>query len=610
VANWLRERQVKDLRELDAQDVAGWRVNERTLVEQLVETSSTAGKSVADFRQADIWPGVFFGKADQVDWGGITIPWMRDITREWAWAKVNKYRDFGAIKKTATAVGVFARYLEEHGPEGGRNPSKLGKRHVESFAIYLTTLVAQKVPTGAGPANKAWSDKGRHFTLARNRLVIRWARDAGLLPTLPPDFNITDDLVPARPISTGGDDEIGKALPDEVLRQLLSESSLNAVKEVWREDSARFFLILAETGRRPNEICTLAADCVDESRRGGPFLIYKEWKVSGGEERLLPITSAVVRLVREQQKHVTHRFPQTALSDLCLFPRDLMNPHGQQPTTADNVSTYMRRWVNGLPSITAGGLDAMGNPTQFDRSLIFPYAFRHSYVQRRADAGVPPDVLKELMGHEQIQTTMVYYKVSRARQREATALVGSLLIDGEGSLSWGGMTVQERLRREIGTVVVPYGTCSEPSNVAAEGHACPMRWQCPGCGHFDSDPSYLPDLRRHLSDLLSQQALVDAFDAGATWAKARARPSDEEIAAIREQIRKEEAKLEAAPVELRDQIESASTELRKARAAQREIPVTIRSRPNGRDVLLGPEDPMRAAALEPTSILILDADAT
>jgi site-specific recombinase XerD len=31
---------------------------------------------------------------------------------------------------------------------------------------------------------------------------------------------------------------------------------------------------------------------------------------------------------------------------------------------------------------------------------------RHSYAQRHADAGVPVDVLKELLDHRSIQTTL------------------------------------------------------------------------------------------------------------------------------------------------------------------------------------------------------------
>ncbi|GGV01010.1 hypothetical protein ACIG0C_31830 [Kitasatospora aureofaciens] len=55
----------------------------------------------------------------------------------------------------------------------------------------------------------------------------------------------------------------------------------------------------------------------------------------------------------------------------------------------------------------------------------------------------------------------------------------------------------EHARRAIGEVAVPYGVCTEPSNVAAGGQDCPVRFRCVGCGHFRTDVSYLPDLEAY-----------------------------------------------------------------------------------------------------------------
>ena len=44
---------------------------------------------------------------------------------------------------------------------------------------------------------------------------------------------------------------------------------------------------------------------------------------------------------------------------------------------------------------------------------------RHSYAQRHADAGVPVDVLKELLDHGSIQTTLGYYSVTHKRKQQA-----------------------------------------------------------------------------------------------------------------------------------------------------------------------------------------------
>ena len=41
--------------------------------------------------------------------------------------------------------------------------------------------------------------------------------------------------------------------------------------------------------------------------------------------------------------------------------------------------------------------------TEFDKARIVPYAYRHTYAQRHADAGVPIDVLAELLDHRKLE---------------------------------------------------------------------------------------------------------------------------------------------------------------------------------------------------------------
>ncbi|QHC23224.1 tyrosine-type recombinase/integrase [Streptomyces sp. GS7] len=69
--------------------------------------------------------------------------------------------------------------------------------------------------------------------------------------------------------------------------------------------------------------------------------------------------------------------------------------------------------MDAIPKLDSSTTGPDGSPLPFDRTLIYPYAFRHSYAQRHADAGVPIDVLRELMDHRQISTTMGYYKNPR-----------------------------------------------------------------------------------------------------------------------------------------------------------------------------------------------------
>ncbi len=51
----------------------------------------------------------------------------------------------------------------------------------------------------------------------------------------------------------------------------------------------------------------------------------------------------------------------------------------------------------------------------------------------------------------------------------------------------------EHARYAVDEVAVRYGTCAQPSNVQADGGACPVRFRCAGCDHFRTDVSHLPD---------------------------------------------------------------------------------------------------------------------
>jgi hypothetical protein len=90
----------------------------------------------------------------------------------------------------------------------------------------------------------------------------------------------------------------------------------------------------------------------------------------------------------------------------------------------------------------------------------------------------------------------------------------------------------------VGQVAVPFGVCSEPSNVKAGGGACPFGFRCLGCGHFRTDPSYLPELRDYLDSLLQARERIRAARDLDDWARAEATPSDEEITRLRQLIRR------------------------------------------------------------------------
>jgi len=182
----------------------------------------------------------------------------------------------------------------------------------------------------------------------------------------------------------------------------------------------------------------------------------------------------------------------------------------------------LRQLYENLPALTSAPAPSM--PARRSAAVVL-YAYRHSYAQRHADAGTPPDVLRELMGHKALGTTQTCYRVTEHRVRGAVDKIVQFQFDRHGARIWKdakALLDHEHARMRVGAVAVPFGTCTEPSNVSAGGHACPFRFRCLGCRHFRTDPSYLPELRDYLQTLLRNRERILAAAALDDWAATEA----------------------------------------------------------------------------------------
>src|SRR5450755_3829766 len=239
-----------------------------------------------------------------------------------------------------------------------------------------------------------------------------------------------------------------------------------------------------------------------------------------------------------------------------------------------------RDWVTGLGTLrTRDG-------TEFDKARAVPYAYRHTYAQRHADAGVPIDVLAELLDHRNLNVTRCYYRVGEDRRREAVDKVTAMSFDRHGNRIWRdarALLESEHARYAVGEVAVPYGTCTEPANVAAGGGACPVRFRCAGCDHFRTDVSYLPDLTAYLDDLLRTRERLSAVTGIDTWAREQATPADQEISTIRQLINRIKGDIAGIGPAERARIDEAVTVVRKHRAVSvgmpRMRPAAVQARP-------------------------------
>ena len=160
-----------------------------------------------------------------------------------------------------------------------------------------------------------------------------------------------------------------------------------------------------------------------------------------------------------------------------------------------------------------------------------------------------------------LQYPMSPETITADRKRRAIDTVGKFTIDKNGRPAplIGSTAYQMR------SVAVPFGNCIEPSNVKAGGKACPIRFQCAGCGFYRPDPSYIPAIEEHTNSLAGDREIALAMDAAPFVID----NLDAQIGAFRKVLDVMRAALEQLDAKRRSQVEEASAVLRKARAGAR-----------------------------------------
>ncbi|MFJ2194268.1 site-specific integrase, partial [Kitasatospora sp. NPDC087861] len=288
--------------------------------------------------------------------------------------------------------------------------------------------------------------------------------------------------------------------------------------------------------------------------------------------RRLPIFEETVEAILVWRKRMTE-LGYPIGKGAHLFPPN----RGKTCMPTPYLAKALRAWVDEIPDLRSNVPDTDGGLLPFDRSLIFPYAFRHTYCQRHADAGVPPHLLMELMDHNSLDVTRGYYKVSLQRRREAADTMRKFVLDRAGQPRAGGTA----LGYERKSVAVPYGNCEEPTNVKAGGQACPIRFQCAGCPSYSPDPSYLPAIQDELIRLKGSREIAAAAGVAGYIIDGM----DGQIRDYTNVVATMRTTLAALPEAERQEVEDAARLLRKSRAGSATIVAGAEAEPSGRRLL-------------------------
>lgn len=560
----LRAGDVDSVTEVDIDRLDGYDAYARFVIDRV---RLAYADPVAE-RMLDRWDLRVMGHRGTLDFTGIRQAWLREAVKGWAAGALAGVRSSSVVASRVDSMRMLSAVLAS-GPGGGEDPSALGRADMERFLARTSSFKTRR--------GQPYSAQRLAGIVEDVALVLREAREAELVADLPATFVVRRGDLRRRP-----EHEPGRALPVQVVATLDAHVDLlRAVPGSWPMTARRVlgdragemgvlvYLLLKNTGRRRGEIAGLHLECLDVDEAGRPVLVYDNHKRQRMGRRLPISDPALVQAIRDQQTWVSQRFPNTPSQELWLLPRPSRNSDGRAHLSAHQVWSWITTWIAHIPSIDVASPGA-DDPTPVDRSTIHPHAFRHTYAQTLADQGVPAPVLRDLMDHRSIDTTMGYYNVGESRKREAMELLAFYSIDNHGMTR---PLVSERsattdLAEQLSWVAVPMGKCSEPTNVRAGGQACPIRYQCAGCSHFESDPSYLPELRAYADELRREREAMIAAGA-AQWAIEHVARQVEIVVG---HIRTHETLLERIADDRRAAIEDASQTLRKARQS---VPVAF-----------------------------------
>ncbi|WP_331752436.1 site-specific integrase [Streptomyces sp. NBC_00829] len=500
-----------------------------------------------------------------IDFGRISQPWLREAAL--AWARTTD-PDSYALNRMMNSCVRASQALDAR-PGGGQDEARLAFTDVDA--------VVEGFRDARKPDGERYSNSVRRDLLAKFFQMLDFGRRAGLLDRMAGGFARQQSH--SIPSDEDNEDEIGKAIPESVIAQL--DTHLDRLGDGFPYGSMApqdvhlmfrtAYTVLRDTGRRPIEVTSLKSACLEVD--GGEFTLVWDNHKKKRYRRRLPITKTTATVIQVWQQR-RRQIGGPAHSRSYLFPA-ISEDTGVHHLLAGNLARAIRAWADALPVLDSEvpGLD--GFPLPFDSTLVFPYAFRHSYAQRHADAGVQPDVLRDLMDHRSIDTTMGYYKISLERKRSAVNTLRLQVVDRSGRPA----PMASATAYEARSVAVPYGNCTEPTNVKAGGKSCALRFQCAGCGFYRPDPSYLPAIEEHLHALRADRETADAMDA----APFVLRNFTDQIDAFKDVSDTMHRRLAELPTDQRAEIEDASRILRKARAAEGRalLPLTVIHRGGG-----------------------------
>ena len=160
-------------------------------------------------------------------------------------------------------------------------------------------------------------------------------------------------------------------------------------------------------GLRVSECLSLTIHDIDAA--GGKLWIRN---AKGNKDRMVPISAAMVEDLRRYWN--VHRHP------LLIFPRV-----GRGLCSPQKVAQRMHKAMSPMP---ISSLERLLVAAREELNIPFctPHTLRHSFATHLVEAGASLHTVKALLGHSDIDTTMIYLHVTHRSEQDSLALVEKL----------------------------------------------------------------------------------------------------------------------------------------------------------------------------------------
>lgn len=191
------------------------------------------------------------------------------------------------------------------------------------------------------------------------------------------------------------------SLPKEQTKEraIFTKQEISLLKQHDSDERARIILTLIYTGFRPNELFSVTLDNVNLAKG----YIIGGSKTEAGMNRKVPIHPSIQPYIEDWYAKGTSVAKVVSLNQFLIV--------NQRGGKMDLKNFRSRQFYPLL--LELGILELPKGQKAFSKEYpprLTPYCTRHTFASLASAAGIKPEILQEIMGHEDYSTTVNYYE--------------------------------------------------------------------------------------------------------------------------------------------------------------------------------------------------------